>query len=119
MKNNKDSSIIALDKFIQATRDSGYKGTYSAISELVDNALQASAKHVRVKVFSTADDIRYPIQLAVLFHPHAADRQANLQSRHLDSNTPLAQCGHTQCSSRSWLTPDGCSPDERKYRRDT
>ena len=63
---NKDSSIIALDKFIQATRDSGYKGTYSAASELVDNALQANAKHVRVKVFSTADNTMYPIQLAVL-----------------------------------------------------
>ena len=41
-----DWSIIALDKFIQATRDSGYKGTASAISELVDNAIQAQANQI-------------------------------------------------------------------------
>lgn len=45
-----DWSIIALDKFIQATRDSGYKGTASAISELVDNAIQADAKHIAISV---------------------------------------------------------------------
>ena len=33
-------SIIALERFIQATRDSGYKSTVSAVSELVDNSLQ-------------------------------------------------------------------------------
>jgi hypothetical protein len=33
--------LVALDKFILATRDSGYKGTGSAIAELVDNSLQA------------------------------------------------------------------------------
>lgn len=66
MTNNRDSSIIALDKFIQATRDSGYKGTYSAIAELVDNSLQARAKHVQIKVFSAAEDVQCPIQLAVL-----------------------------------------------------
>lgn len=43
-------SIIVLDKFIQATRDSGYKGTSSAISELVDNALQAGAKTISILV---------------------------------------------------------------------
>ncbi len=43
-------SIIALDKFIQATRDSGYKGTSSAISEIVDNSIQASANHIEINV---------------------------------------------------------------------
>lgn len=38
------TSVIALDNFIQATRDSGYKGTVDAVCELVDNAIQASAK---------------------------------------------------------------------------
>jgi hypothetical protein len=37
----RDFSIVALDTFIQATRDSGYKGTGSAVAELVDNSLQA------------------------------------------------------------------------------
>lgn len=66
MKIDTDSSIIALDKFIQATRDSGYKGTYNAISELVDNSLQAGAKHVHVKVFLAGENSKYPIQIAVL-----------------------------------------------------
>ena len=45
-----DFSLIAVDKFIQATRDSGYKGTTSAIAELVDNALQAGARHIDIRV---------------------------------------------------------------------
>lgn len=45
-----DNSIIALDKFIQSTRDSGYKSTASAISELVDNAIQAQAKNVSILI---------------------------------------------------------------------
>jgi len=42
--------IIALDRFIQATRDSGYKGTASAISELVDNSIQAEARHIEILI---------------------------------------------------------------------
>lgn len=42
--------IVVLDRFIQSTRDSGYKDTTSAISELVDNALQANAKNVSIKI---------------------------------------------------------------------
>lgn len=45
-------SIIAVDKFIQATRDSGYKGTASAVSELVDNSIQAGATRIRIDVRS-------------------------------------------------------------------
>jgi hypothetical protein len=50
-----DTSIIALDKFIQATRDSGYKGTASAISELVDNSLQANAKSISITIEEGAE----------------------------------------------------------------
>lgn len=45
-----DTSIIALDRFIQSTRDSGYKGTVSAIAELVDNALEASARRIDIHI---------------------------------------------------------------------
>jgi len=48
-------SIIALDKFIQATRDSGYKGTSSAISELVDNSIQAGATCIDISVTATTE----------------------------------------------------------------
>jgi hypothetical protein len=51
-----DASIIALDKFIQATRDSGYKGTASAISELVDNSIQAGATRIAISVTALGAD---------------------------------------------------------------
>jgi hypothetical protein len=45
-----DDSLVAVDRFIQATRDSGYRGTPSAVAELVDNALQAGATRVLICV---------------------------------------------------------------------
>ncbi len=74
MRPKNDASIIVLDKFIQATRDSGYKGTYSAISELVDNALQANAKNIRIKIFMAQEDCHYPLQIAVLDDGTGMDR---------------------------------------------
>lgn len=62
-----DCSIIALDKFIQATRDSGYKGTASAISELVDNSIQAGATRIAISVTAKAsDDEEKAIEVSVL-----------------------------------------------------
>lgn len=48
-------SIVAADKFIRATRDSGYKSTASAISELVDNSIQAAATRVQVNIDQTPE----------------------------------------------------------------
>ena len=48
-------SIIALERFIQATRDSGYKSTVSAISELIDNSLQAGARRIEITIGKDAD----------------------------------------------------------------
>jgi hypothetical protein len=62
-----DYSIIALDKFIHATRDSGYKGTASAISELVDNSIQAGAMRIAISVAAKAtDDEEKAIEVSVL-----------------------------------------------------
>lgn len=61
----KDCSIIALDKFIQATRDSGYKGTASALAELVDNSIQAGAKQISI-TFRVTGDSEYPLEVSVL-----------------------------------------------------
>ena len=47
---NEEAGFVVLPRFIQATRDSGYKGTSSAIAELVDNAIQAGASRVRIMV---------------------------------------------------------------------
>ena len=62
-----DCSIIALDKFIQATRDSGYKGTASAISELVDNSIQAGATRIAISMTATTSgDEDKAIEVSVL-----------------------------------------------------
>lgn len=64
---NRGNSIIALDRFIQATRDSGYKGTASAISELVDNSIQAGATRIAISVTAKAgDDDEKSIEVSVL-----------------------------------------------------
>lgn len=60
-----DASLVAVDKFIQATRDSGYKGTTSAVSELVDNSLQAGARRVWIQLSAVPDDM-YPVEVVVL-----------------------------------------------------
>ena len=41
--------------FIEATRDTGYKSTGSAIAELIDNALEADASHVNVVIQENAN----------------------------------------------------------------
>ncbi len=61
-----ESSIIAIDRFILATRDSGYKGTESAVAELVDNALQAGARKVTINVAVHSENPDYPLQIGVL-----------------------------------------------------
>jgi len=42
--------IVAVRSFIEATRDTGYKSTGSAIAELVDNAFEAEASIVAVRI---------------------------------------------------------------------
>lgn len=59
-----DCPIIALDRFIQATRDSGYKGTSSAVSELIDNSLQAQAREIQVLLAEVGGD--FPVDVKVL-----------------------------------------------------
>jgi hypothetical protein len=58
-----DISIVAVERFIHATRDSGYKGTSSAVAELIDNALQAGATRVHISIGRAEDET---LTLAVL-----------------------------------------------------
>src|ERR1700683_5536701 len=62
---NKDFSIVALHTFIHAIRDSGYKGTSSAVAELVDNALEAAATSIRISVTHAPTDEPNPIGVVV------------------------------------------------------
>jgi hypothetical protein len=79
MAREDDGSIIVIDKFIQATRDSGYRGTTSALAELVDNSLQARAKNVWISIEATGDDA-YPIKISVLDNGCGMDRAILRQS---------------------------------------
>lgn len=58
-------SIISLPEFIQATRDSGYKGTVNAMAELIDNSLQAGAKRIEVRI-APSGDAAFPLNVSVL-----------------------------------------------------
>jgi hypothetical protein len=66
MAKTEETSIIAIDKFILATRDSGYKGTESAVAELVDNSLQAAATLVTIGIAAVDEVGDYPLRLSVL-----------------------------------------------------
>lgn len=70
---NADCSIIALDKFIQATRDSGYKSTAAALSELVDNSIQAGATKIHIAIKGTAQDEDKGIEVTVLDNGRGMD----------------------------------------------
>lgn len=49
-----DFSIVRPDRFIQATRSSGYKSTAAALAELVDNSLEANATRIEIKFVQEA-----------------------------------------------------------------
>ena len=70
-----DFSIVAVSKFIQATRDSGYKGTSSAIAELIDNSLQAGATSITVSLTVDEEEDERPIILTVIDNGSGMDSQ--------------------------------------------
>jgi hypothetical protein len=80
-----DSSIIILDRFIQATRDSGYKGTASAISELVDNSIQAEATRISISLLPSSEDGTICVQ--TLDNGCGMDRQTLRQSLRFGGST--------------------------------
>ncbi len=90
-----DYSIVAVDRFIQATRDSGYKGTSSAVAELIDNSLQAGATKIAVSLTIDEDENQYPIILTVI------DNGCGMDSRTLRS--ALRFGGSTRFNNRSGL----------------
>ena len=90
-----DFSIVAVDKFIQATRDSGYKGTSSAVAELVDNSLQAGATSITVSLTADEAEGKHPIVLSVI------DNGLGMDSQTL--RTALRFGGSTRFNSRNGL----------------
>ena len=90
-----DFSIVAVDKFIHATRDSGYRGTPSAVSELVDNALQAEATEISITI--TVDDKQDEHPLVLSVHDNGSGMNAGTM------RTALRFGGSTRFNDRSGL----------------
>lgn len=53
---DKSCPIVALEHFVLATREVGYRSTAAAIAELIDNAVQARAKNIRIFVSDNRGD---------------------------------------------------------------
>lgn len=50
MKEPETCGIISLERFIEATRDAGYKNITAALAELIDNAFEAEARTVIINI---------------------------------------------------------------------
>lgn len=88
-------SIVAVDKFVQATRDSGYKSTPSAVAELIDNSLQAGATKIAVSLTRDLKQEEHPIALSVM------DNGSGMDGRTL--RTALRFGGSTRFNNRVGL----------------
>src|SRR5262249_36777067 len=83
------------DNFIVATRDSGYKGTTSAVAELVDNSLQAGAGQVQIWVDKNPNDETHPIVVAIQDDGHGMDASTLRQALRFGGTTRFNDRGGT------------------------
>ena len=60
------ASIIVPEQFIQATRDVGYRSLAYALAELIDNAIDADASRVDIRISETRGERFRQIRIAVL-----------------------------------------------------
>ena len=81
-----NNSIVALDRFIQSTRDSGYKSTASAISELVDNSIQAGATDIQI-IITRSLDPDFPLMLVVTDNGSGMDNDTLVESLRFGGTT--------------------------------
>ncbi len=70
-----DTPIVNEQRFILATRDTGYRSTSAAVAELVDNAIQAGATIIRVFVAQTGVGSERQVSVAVLDNGDGMDSQ--------------------------------------------
>lgn len=62
--------LVIADAFVRGMRDAGYKSSSWALSELIDNAIEAEAKNVHVALFDTRGSVG---TLAVIDDGHGMD----------------------------------------------
>lgn len=58
--------VVASEVFILATRDTGYRNTAAAVAELIDNAIQARASKISVRVYVEPASSSGSLSIAVL-----------------------------------------------------
>lgn len=61
----KRPALLHPTNFLLATRDTGYKSTALAISELIDNSLQASATRIRVSISANDERDPHPVEIMI------------------------------------------------------
>ncbi|WP_420446007.1 ATP-binding protein [Candidatus Poriferisodalis sp.] len=87
-------SLVEVGNFLRATRDSGYRSAATAVSEFVDNSIQAGAELVEVHV-TRGDCAEYPVEIVV------ADDGTGMSAADLSS--ALAFGGSSRFDDRSSL----------------
>src|SRR5687768_10417103 len=70
-----DMAIVANEAFILATRDTGYRDVTAAVAELIDNSLQANARHIWVFVRDETSSEGRSISIGVLDDGHGMSAQ--------------------------------------------
>lgn len=70
MKAAQGYPVVALSRFIEATRDSGYKNTSAAVAELIDNSFEAEASIVEVVIYEQTVKARREIKMIVSDNGH-------------------------------------------------
>jgi len=66
MRSGAGIPLVADTQFILATRDTGYRNLASALSELIDNAIEAKAKTINIEVREERENGRREVSLAVV-----------------------------------------------------
>jgi len=61
-----DYRIVAVEQFVEATRDSGYKDFAAALAELIDNAVEADATKISIELIEDKIAIERALTVAVL-----------------------------------------------------
>lgn len=88
------AELVLPGNFVLATRDTGYRSPAYALAELVDNAIQAGASHIKIHV-NSVDTTEHPIEVEVVDNGHGI-REDDLQ-------TALAFGGTSRFDDRSSL----------------
>jgi hypothetical protein len=55
-----ETTLVDTPRFLLATRDTGYRSAAAALSELIDNSLQAGARHIQVSLVTFGDHAEPP-----------------------------------------------------------